>query len=87
MAPTLKDGDYVLMKKPGRLRPGLVYLVEHSDLGRIIKRLVKIEKGRAHLSGDNHLSTPEAVMGSVETHRLVGQAWLAIGKSGIRFIP
>ena len=85
MTPTLEDGDYVLIKKPGPLKPGLIYLVEHSDLGRIVKRLDRIDHGQAHLKGDSQNSTPSSVMGPIEAARFKGRVWAKIGKSGLRF--
>ena len=84
MSPVLSDGDYVLTKKPRRLTPGLIYVIDHSDLGRIIKRLGSTKHDRCFFLGDNPASTPSAVIGAVEKSRVVGQVILVIGKSGIR---
>ena len=63
MSPTLMDGDYVLTKKikPRSLRPGLIYVVDHSDLGRIIKRLKHIQNDLCIFEGDNQKSTPSLI--------------------------
>ena len=85
MTPTLFDGDILITTKPRALRAGLIYVINHSDLGRIVKRLKSLdERGRAELSGDNPASTPSAVMGTVEPSRVVGQARFVFGKSGVR---
>jgi len=85
MLPTLFDGDTVITTKPRVVHAGLIYVVDHSDLGLIIKRLDSFDnRGRARLTGDNPRSTPSAVMGTVETERFVGQARFAFGKSGLR---
>ncbi len=83
MSPTLEDGDYVLIKKPRSYRPGYIYVVNHTDLGRIIKRLKSVENDRFIFKGDNQSSTPEAVIAPVSKDRVSGQAWLRISKSGL----
>lgn len=84
MSPTLKDGDIVITIKPRSLRPGLIYVVDHIDLGRVIKRLGDVENGRYRLSGDNAKSTPRPVMGTVEPGRIKARAIMTIGSRGIR---
>lgn len=84
MSPALSDGDYVFTIKPRRLAPGFIYIINHSDLGRIIKRLDRIEDGRMIVSGDNPGSTPSSVMAPVDPQRVTGRAVLAITKSGLR---
>ena len=85
MTPTLFDGDILIITKPRALRAGLIYVINHSDLGRIVKRIDSFdERGRVELSGDNPASTPSAVMGTVEPSRLIGRALFSIGKSGVR---
>lgn len=87
MAPTLNDGDYVLSIFTGRPKPGRVYIINHGDLGRIVKRLSAISPDN-HLSftGDNPASTPDALLRAVEPKRLLGRAWVAITKNGIKRI-
>ena len=87
MSPTLMDGDYVLIRKPRRQRKltlGLIYVINHSELGRIIKRLGDMKHDRCFFIGDNPSSTPSTVIGAVESSRVIGQVILAIGKSGTR---
>lgn len=85
MSPTLSDGDIVITIKPRRLRAGLIYVVNHSDIGIIIKRLSEFdERGRAVLRGDNARSTSSTVMGTVERERLTRRALFVLGKAGFR---
>ena len=87
MSPTLEDGDYVLIRKPRRQRKltlGLIYVINHSELGRIIKRLGDMKHDRCFFIGDNPSSTPSTVIGAVESSRVIGQVILAVGKSGTR---
>ena len=86
MSPTLEDGDYVLVKKPRSLRPGYIYVINHIDLGTIIKRLTAEENGRFLFSGDNPRSTPGAVIAPVLRDRISGQAFLRISKYGLKLI-
>lgn len=87
MAPTLSAGDYVLSIKikPRSIRPGLIYIINHSDLGRIIKRVrSQQDSGTYMLCGDNPNSTPSAVIGPVSPERIIERAILAITKSGLK---
>lgn len=86
MSPALNAGDYIICKniKPRSIRPGLIYVITHSDLGRIVKR-VSTMRGHAYiLCGDNPSSTPSEVMGPVTPERITKRAIFAITKSGIR---
>lgn len=84
MSPTLQNGDYVITKKPRQLQVGLIYVINHSDLGRIVKRLGDTKHDRCYFIGDNPSSTPSTVIGAVESSRVIGQVILAVGKSGTR---
>jgi len=85
MLPTLEDGDYVITKKPRLFQAGLLYVINHSDLGRIIKRLEKFEGDKFFFVGDNvQASTPAGLIGAVEADRIVGQVIKIIGPKGIR---
>lgn len=87
MVPALYDGDIIITKKPRSLRPGLIYVIDHSDLGVIIKRLGRIDaRGLAVLAGDNPASTPPALMGAVEPTRIRARAWLSLSKRGLAWL-
>lgn len=87
MSPTLSDGDYILTCKPRPLKPGLIYVIDHSDLGRIVKRLTDMENGRFIFEGDNKAaSTPSALIATVPQERITRRACLAITKTGIKRI-
>ena len=85
MSPTLQDGDYVITKKPRHYRAGLIYVINHSDLGRIIKRLQDTKHDRCFFIGDNpKASTPSSLIGAVQRQRVVGQVMWVIGPKGLR---
>ena len=84
MSPALEDGDYVVTIKPRALCTGFIYVINHSDLGRIVKRLERIENGRAIVTGDNSTSTPSSVIAPIAVERISGRAVLRISKSGIQ---
>ena len=85
MSPTLEDGDYVITKKPRLYQAGLIYVINHIDLGRIIKRLQDTKHDRCYFIGDNpKASTPIALIGAVERERVVGQVICVIGPKGLR---
>lgn len=85
MSPTLDNGDYVIIKKPRAFRPGLIYVVNHIDFGRIIKRLERIETdGSLIFSGDNAASASSAIIAPVAPERVIGRALIAITKAGLK---
>lgn len=84
MAPALMDGDYVIMIKARSFRLGFIYVIDHSDLGRIIKRLDRVENERLIVSGDNSASAPSSIIAPVATSRVLGRARFAITKSGLK---
>ena len=84
MSPTLRNGDYVITRKPRHLQAGLIYVVNHSDLGRIIKRLGDMKHDRCYFIGDNPTSTPSTIIGAVEKSRVIGQVKWIVSKAGIR---
>lgn len=86
MSPVLRHGDILVAKrtKPRALRAGFLYVVAHSELGQIVKRLLRIENDRAILVGDNPKSTPASIIGPVELSRIHYRVVLSLSKSGIR---
>ena len=86
MSPALNDGDYILTITPRRLRPGFIYIVDHPDLGRIVKRLQRIENTRYYFTGDNPKSTPSTVMGPIVRERITARAILQTSRKGIKLL-
>lgn len=87
MSPTLLDGDIVITLKPRTIRAGLIYVINHSDLGQIIKRVEAQDvRGRLILKGDNPQSTPSAIMGSVEPSRVKARARLRLSQRGVKWL-
>jgi len=87
MSPALNNGDYVITTKPRSYRPGFIYVIEHIDLGCIIKRLTGQAGDRYLFSGDNPNSTPGAILAPITSDRIIGQVKFVIGKTGIRRSP
>lgn len=92
MAPTLLHGDYVLTLTnaiwPGsRLKPGRVYIINHSELGLIIKRLEReTPQGRLVFKGDNPASNSGHILGEIEKARVHACAYLRLHKKGLSLI-
>jgi len=85
MSPALFDGDIVITIKPRVVHAGLIYVIDHPDLGQIIKRVESFDaRGRAALRGDNSASTPAALMGTVAPSRIKRRALFAIGQGRFR---
>ena len=85
MSPAFEDGDYLITKKPRRLQAGLIYIIDHIDLGRIVKRAERIEDNYVYFAGDNAASTPQNLIGKVSKTRITAQVVLIISKSGVRW--
>ncbi len=87
MSPTLEDGDYIIIIKARRLRAGLIYVINHSDLGQIVKRLDQINpNGSLNFRGDNPASTPAALMSHITPERITGRALIRITKNGLSLL-
>ena len=84
MQPAIDDGDYLITKKPRHYRAGLIYIIDHIDLGRIVKRLERMEGEYAYFTGDNKASTPQSLIGKVELSRIRAQVIYVVGPSGLR---
>ena len=84
MQPAIDDGDYLITKKPRTYRAGLIYVIEHIDLGHIVKRLERIDGAHGYFSGDNKASTPQSLIGKVELSRIRAQVIYVVGPSGLR---
>ena len=81
MEPELSNGDYVITRKPRSIRPGFMYVVNHSDLGRIVKWLTKIDDKSYYFAGGNGESIGTDVMGPVTKDRILGKVILRIRKN------
>jgi hypothetical protein len=67
MAPSYRDGDYVLTMRYGRRRPrvGDDVVFMHPDFGRLLKRVERIQDGFMSFTGTNALSADSAALGAV----------------------
>ena len=77
MEPTLSPGDFVLTL-PRPLVPGFVYVVVHSRLGRMVKRLGP----QGELLSDGEGAEPER-LGPIGECEVLGRAVLAIRPRGL----
>ena len=87
MSPTLENGDYILIQRPRsqkNLRPGLIYVLNHDRLGRLVKRLSRIDESGLWFCGDNPRSTTPEKIGSLPYDALIGRALIAVTPKGIR---
>lgn len=84
MSPTLDNGDYILIKKPRRLRPGFIYVLNHDRLGRIVKRLSTLEDNVCYWSGDNPDSTATEHIGKTPPDWVKGRAIFRISPFGLK---
>jgi len=90
MAPSLNDGDHVLLRRYGRFhrpRPGDVACICRNDGPMLIKRLgPRSVDGRFGLSGDGAASAPAIDLGFAADHEIVGRAILRLSGSRIRLV-
>jgi nickel-type superoxide dismutase maturation protease len=84
MSPTLAHGDYILIKKPHSFRVGFIYVMKHPRLGRIVKRLEKIEDRQLWFYGDNPESTDTEKIGAILPSDIIGRAFLTISPKGLK---
>ena len=87
MAPTLQDGDYVITLPVRTYHVGRVFIIDHSELGLIIKRLERVSMdGRLIFAGDNPVSNSGNILGTIEKARIKTRAFLKISRSGLKRI-
>lgn len=71
MAPTLLDGDYLLLYRSERFRPGQVVLMEDNQFRLVLKRLSHLTDAGWWVLGDNpDQSTDSRQYGAVTTEQL-----------------
>lgn len=80
MAPTLQDGDIVLLRQGKQALTGSIIVTNHPRLGKIIKRVNQ----SGHLEGDGPDSTCAEDLGAVEKTNVIGRAVLAVTPRGLR---
>lgn len=77
MAPTLNDGDVVLVKHSRRVKIGDVVLAQHpyKQSVKVLKRISEVDdKGRYILTGDNpEESTDSRTFGSISAADVLGK--------------
>ena len=76
MYPTLSDGDYVLLIYPrlNALKSGDIVVLDHPELGLIIKRIGDIKDRHFAMYGDNHhASTSREQLGYQSLNTIVGK--------------
>ncbi len=90
MAPSLEDGDHVLLKRYGRFRrprSGDVACIRRGDEPMLIKRLgPRGSDGRFGLSGDGAASAPAIDLGFAADHEIAGRAVLRLSGNRVRAI-
>ena len=53
MSPTLNDGEILLSKRPHLIKVGFIYVINHTDLGVIVKRLKGQKNNKYFFEGDH----------------------------------
>lgn len=85
MEPALHGGDVIAARKAKTPKPGRIYVVDHSDLGTIVKRLKSIQAdGRYIFEGDNAASTPASIIAPVMGARILGEARWAVASGRLK---
>lgn len=81
MAPWARAGDYLLLGRfaARHARPGRVVVVDHAELGTIVKRIDRVdEHGGLLLAGDASASSSSESLGVVPGERVIGRVLLRI---------
>jgi len=92
MAPTLKDGDYILARltsnsNAASLTTGRVILFDHDQLGLLVKRLFPTDKKDVFkVAGDNPASTSSEKLGDVSIEQINAIARWRISPNGLQRI-
>lgn len=72
MLPVLARGDYVLTAPFKRIKPDSLIVIQHASYGVLVKRVIKAEKQRYLLSGENSASVSTDQMGWIERSAVLG---------------
>ena len=84
MAPTLQSGDYVISRKTRRVTPHKIYIINHSELGTIIKRLQHVDDdGQLIFQSDNKAGNSGHILGRIKKAQVKSYAFLRISNKGI----
>lgn len=90
MVPTLRCGDFVLIKiaASGRFyKTGDVVIMKRLGEPMMIKRIVcRNADGSYKLAGDNADSIPKVDIGNVQQQQIVGKALVKLSPSGLSFL-
>jgi nickel-type superoxide dismutase maturation protease len=75
MAPALRHGDHLLVRRAESAEPGCVVVVRLPDQRLAVKRLIRVEAdGRLWVEGDNPFgSTDSRSLGALPAASLVGR--------------
>ena len=77
MLPSFCGGDFVIIYRRSKstFKQGDVVVVEHTRLGKIIKRIMAVEsEGNLLLAGDNFAaSTDTLTLGTIEPEQVLGR--------------
>ena len=84
MRPTLAPGDYLILTKARALRAGFVVLVDHPEMGIIVKRVKSVSDKSVSLEGDGPGSTSSEDIGAVPINLVRGRARWAVTPKGLK---
>ena len=87
MAPTYKDGDWLIARWGAQFKVGQVLVIEREDRPGIflIKRLIRIENGKYWVEGDNKVaSTDSRQWGFVSAEEVIGHVLFRYRRSDVR---
>lgn len=77
MDPVLPNGSHILFRRSARIEAGNVVLVDHPQLGVIVKAIASMSERGVELSGFSPLSTSRAKMGVVPLPAMRGKMVMA----------
>tara|TARA_Y100000385_G_C12705074_1_gene472194 strand:+ start:375 stop:623 length:249 start_codon:yes stop_codon:yes gene_type:complete len=75
MLPKFQEGNMLLFRtffSKNEIISGVIIAVDHEKFGKIIKRVLSVEKNNLRLVGDNPLSTSSTDLGLVSNDRVLG---------------
>ncbi len=85
MEPTLSDGDYVVaITKWWRPRKDKLAVVNHPDLGILIKRVSQCLKDSYRLTSDHPAGADAATIGAISKQQMIGEVVFSIRKPAAR---
>ena len=86
MSPSLNHNTFVLINPFKKKKINKFFIFQHETLGRLVKKLVKIDSSNHFwFEGEHQSSISKTQVGPIKEYNILGQIVFSISKSSIKF--